>query len=284
MDDQFLHRLRRDPPAGFAARLKRQLDRPAPVRPSRTHLRFGLAIFGTAFALTAPPLRHALAEWFSTPTASSPQAAASPRNDSSARAEPAGGIPGSPPAPPSVRPAPRRFAASPITAAPDSPPPAVAESIAAEPVPAAVTPNPPVSLSNPLLVVTDRQRAAVAVATRQGLFRLLAFVMQPLTRMTQDAVPFDEQRVEQSADRLQQLASLIPEVFRSDTHTSDASTAALDSIWATPDDFAAKAEDLSNAANVLAAAAAARDRDAALKAIRQIGTACAACHASYRRK
>jgi cytochrome c556 len=270
MDDQFLHRLRRDPPAGFAARLKRQLDQPVPIRPSRTHLIFGLAIFGTAFALTAPPARHAIAEWFSTPRGTSPQAAAAPRNDSSTRAEPAGAITGSPPAPPSVRPAPQRLAASPITAAPHSPPPAM--------------PNPPVSLSSSTLVATDGQRAAVAVATRQGLFRLLAFVTQPLIRMTQDAVPFDAQRVAQSAERLQQLAALIPELFRSDTHTSDAGTRALDSIWVTPDDFAAKAEDLSTAVNVLADAAASRDRDAALKAIRQIAAACAACHASYRKK
>jgi cytochrome c556 len=262
MDDQFLHHLRRDPPAGFAARLKRQLDQPVPVRPSRTHLIFGLAIFGTAFALTAPPVRHAIVEWLSTPTGTSPQATASP----------------------SVRPAPRRFAAAPITTTPDSPPPAVAEPIAAEPVPATVTPDPPVSLSSAMLVATDGQRAVAAVATRQGLFRLLAFVMQPLTRMAQDAVPFDARLVAQSADRLQQLGSLIPEMFKADTHMSDASSHALDGIWVTPEDFAAKAEDLTDAANVLAAAAASRDRDAAFKAIRQIAAACAACHASYRQK
>jgi cytochrome c556 len=271
MDDEFLHRLRRDPPAGFAARLKRQLDRPVPVRPSRTHLIFGLAIFGTAFALTASPVRHTIAEWFSTRPGTPPRTAASPRNDSSATAGPAAGIPGSPPAPPSVRPAPRRLAASPIAPTPGSTPPAAAQPIAAEPVPAIATSNPPVSLSSSILIAPDGPRAAAAVATRQGLFRLLAFVMQPLTHMAQDAVPFDEQRVAQSADRLQQLAPLIPEVFKSDTHT-------------VPDDFAAKAEDLTDAANVLATAAATGDRDAALKAIAQIDAACGACHANYLKK
>src|ERR1700744_4887179 len=66
MDDQFLYRLRRDPPPGFAARLKRQLDRPAPLRPTRLQLLFALAIFGTAFALTSPTARHTVLRWVAT--------------------------------------------------------------------------------------------------------------------------------------------------------------------------------------------------------------------------
>src|SRR6266704_2692156 len=60
MDDQFLHRLRREPPAGFTSRLKWQLDRPVPARPPRVRLLLVFAIFGTAFALVSPSTRRAL--------------------------------------------------------------------------------------------------------------------------------------------------------------------------------------------------------------------------------
>ena len=71
MDDQFLHHLRRDPPAGFATRLKWQLDRPTRARPSRARLLLVFAIFGTAFALVAPPARRALVNLFDQPPADS---------------------------------------------------------------------------------------------------------------------------------------------------------------------------------------------------------------------
>ncbi len=69
MDDQFLHRLRREPPASFAARLKWQLDRPARLPRSRARLLLLFAIFGTAiaFALVSAPARRVIGELFDTP-------------------------------------------------------------------------------------------------------------------------------------------------------------------------------------------------------------------------
>jgi hypothetical protein len=64
MDDHFLHQLRRDPPAGFAARLKWQLDRPAPTRASRARLLLVFAIFGTAFAIVSPHARRLFGDLF----------------------------------------------------------------------------------------------------------------------------------------------------------------------------------------------------------------------------
>ena len=61
---QFLHQLRRDPPAGFAVRLKWQLDRPVPTRTSRARLLLVFAIFGTAFALVSPQARRAFGDLF----------------------------------------------------------------------------------------------------------------------------------------------------------------------------------------------------------------------------
>src|SRR5580692_11245614 len=78
MDDHFLHRLRREPPANFATRLKWQLDRPVPRRHVRPRLILLLALCGTAFALVAPPGRRVLGDWFT--TAPNPPQTASPES------------------------------------------------------------------------------------------------------------------------------------------------------------------------------------------------------------
>ncbi len=70
MDDEFLHRLRREPPTDFATRLKSQLDRAAPTRPRRAKWITGFALFGAAFALVAAPSRHILQELFERATSS----------------------------------------------------------------------------------------------------------------------------------------------------------------------------------------------------------------------
>src|SRR6202043_7344 len=82
---QYLHQLRRDPPAGFAIRLKWQLDRPVPTRTSRARLLLVFAIFGTAFALVSPQARRAFGDLFHplasippTPTGATGLATASP--------------------------------------------------------------------------------------------------------------------------------------------------------------------------------------------------------------
>jgi cytochrome c556 len=63
MDDQFLHQLRCDPPAGFAHQLKRQLDRFAATRTAAPRLLAAMAIFGTAFVLVTPSSRHIRADY-----------------------------------------------------------------------------------------------------------------------------------------------------------------------------------------------------------------------------
>jgi cytochrome c556 len=80
------------------------------------------------------------------------------------------------------------------------------------------------------------------------------------------------------------LSSLIPEVFRQDTRPFELITRALDSIWANPQDFGSKADDLTLAANALTQAAASDDDNAARRAIVRVEVACTACHDVYRKK
>jgi cytochrome c556 len=132
---------------------------------------------------------------------------------------------------------------------------------------------------------TSEQRALAALLTRRGLFRVLGWVMQTsLSPVARGTAPFDEQRVALAAVRVQQLSLLIPEVFRTDTRFANftsVQTAATPSLWTQQQDFDGKADALTAAADALADAAADHDREAAVDAIRQIATACNACHSAY---
>jgi cytochrome c556 len=291
MDDQFLQRLRRDPPAGFAARLKWQLDRPAPTRPSRARLLLVLAIFGTAFALVSPPARRALGNLFD----QAPGSPHAPSQRSDLPQPPPGSAAGvnreaeSPRSPASPRygaliphvaepqaDAERKPAEGPVvaqTAAPDVPPvaaPSVRSNFVISPI----------SNSG---VQTPQAQAEAAVATRQGLFRVLSLVTSPLNLFGQGNIPINMEVARISANRLEELSSLIPEVFQKDTRAFVVDTRALDIIWMQPENFESKSEELTLAADALDRAVASRDEGAALKAIDRIQTACRGCHDVYRR-
>lgn len=288
MDDQFLHRLRRDPPEGFATRLKWQLDRPSasrPSRPSRARVLLGFAIFGTAFALVTPPARRVLGELFE-PRADNPAMHAPILGSAQpSSAAPAGvgraadrlntaSLP--PAAAPVTRPAVTPMAPAQSAAEPESAAPAAA--------PSADTPV----RSNSVIFSgsasqTPPQRAQAAISTRQGLFRLLGVVIQPLSLMRAGRIPLDMQSARSSTHRLQVLSAMIPDVFVSDTRALDVSSRAQDLIWTQPADFESKADALTAAADVLAETLTSGDEADTRKAITQVELACDACHDVYRR-
>ena len=280
MDDQFLHRLRRDPPAGFATRLKWQLDRPVPARRFSSRLILGLVICGTAFALISAPGRHALSDWLATST--TPPQSASPAISHTGTPSAAGSAVvsrGAASPPPAGRP--RNLSAVPSVPEPVSASASVPTD-ADDAHQAAATRFAPVAIV-PGALQTAEMQAAQAVTLRQGLFRTLGFVMGPLGLMQRGA-PVDQGVVRTSATRLQTLSSLIPEVFRQDTRPFAVNTRAEDGIWANYPDFQSKADDLTLAADALAAAAATSDDIAVHRAIGRIEVACTACHDLYRRK
>lgn len=282
MDDQFLHRLRREPPAAFATRLKWQLDRPVPTRRLGSRLILGLAICGTAFALVFPPSRHLLAGWFATPgipISTAPQKNPLP---ASSPARPAG-LPGQS----SGRRAPQQAYVVPVPAdtAPQIAPAPVPPQVEAPATDAPSVATPPVA---PVIVggvpQTPEMRALSAVTVRQGLFLNLGFVMQSLSTMLQRGGPPDMGVVRTNAIRLQTLSSMIPEVFQTDTHTFGINTRAVEGIWRNPQQFAAMAGDLTLATDALASAAASNDEIAAARAMIRVEMACTACHDVFRAK
>jgi cytochrome c556 len=284
MDDQFLHRLRREPPADFAIRLKWQLDRPLPTPRFKSRLILALAICGTAFALVSPPGHRVLGDWFAT-TTSRPQTAPAeisspaPSTAVSARASRV-------PSPPGAR-QPRYVPAVPSLPAPQLAPVPAAAELEASTTDTQSSARPafvPVPIVAGSLLQPPEMQAAVAVSLRQGLFLNLGFVTQPLSSMLQHGAPLDFGVIRTSATRLQTLSSLIPEVVRQDTRPFVLNTRARDSIWAVPKEFESKADELISAADSLATAAATDDDVAALSAIGRIEAACNACHDGYRRK
>jgi cytochrome c556 len=282
MNDQFLHRLRREPRAEFAARLKWQLDRPAQTPPRAGRWLLGLAIFGTAFALVSPPARHAFHGLF----ASTPNTM--PASDATRPESP--GVVGSSvtaagqtnPRPP-VRPA-QFMPATPLPRVPalvntpvsaDSPADAKTNASVGDIVA-------PVPITGTVGGLTPQMQADRAVLLRQGLFRVMGWVMVRLNAAQHADAPVDMKVMAADAGRLQQLSSLIPEVFQQDTRALDTNTRASSIIWNEPADFGSKIDDLTLAADSLARAAARNDEVATGKAISRIEIACTACHHIYR--
>ena len=130
---------------------------------------------------------------------------------------------------------------------------------------------------------TPEQVAASSTATRQAVFKLLAFNMAPINGMARNTVEFDAAVAQRNALRVAALAPMIPEVFAAnDTRSFDVTTEALPIIWDNMDDFRAKAAALEEAANTFAAVAAGGDRAATIGAIRAFGSTCGNCHREYR--
>ena len=128
-------------------------------------------------------------------------------------------------------------------------------------------------------------QARTAVEARQAVFKLITNQNGPLGALRNQAAPFDAAAVARSAERMQVLAGMIPELFERDTREfKDIKTAALDGIWGAQADFKSKADALAQAAGAVVTAAKSGDRAATAAAAGQIGRTCGGCHDSYRAK
>jgi cytochrome c556 len=131
---------------------------------------------------------------------------------------------------------------------------------------------------------TPEEQARNAVELRQGLFKLMGWNMAPLGAMLRNKLPFDAAVAQKSADRIEQLSLMIPDVFQADTHQFKIETEALEGIWTSKTDFNAKAAEMNKAAAALNEAAKTGDKAATLKAAGALGKACGSCHDTFRTK
>jgi cytochrome c556 len=127
-------------------------------------------------------------------------------------------------------------------------------------------------------------QAKTAIETRQAVFKLISNQFGPISGLARGQ-QVDAALAARSAERIQVLAGMIPELFQRDTREfKTLNTIALDGIWSSQADFKAKAEALGKAAGNLAAAAKGGDAAAMTAAGREIGGACGSCHDAFRAK
>lgn len=298
MNDDFLHKLRIDPPTAFAMRLKARLDRAA--NPRARFARWGLLalLCGTAFALVSPGVRHSILQWFA-PSQPNAAVAQSPRAQA-LRDQGPGSAPPTPALPPSADASTHTRRGGPASGNHPSgeqlPAPPLAQMQASQAVPEGATgdapaveaPPPPFIISLPAAASTagstPEQLAIQATATRRGMFKVMGWAMTPVRALLLSKAPYDTQKLETAAVRTEELAGLIGPVIQADTRPFPVDTTALDKIWTDMADFDFKADELASAARALAMAAQAGDRIAVMQASSRVGMACGACHDAYRRK
>ena len=129
--------------------------------------------------------------------------------------------------------------------------------------------------------MTPEEQASAAVGTRQAVFKLLAFNMGPLQGMARGG-DYDEAVAVQAIERMQILASMIPEVFANDTTTYNLETRALNGIWSDIDGFTSAAHNLSMGASEALSIIDSEGADGVRNAIQAIGPNCGACHDEFR--
>jgi cytochrome c556 len=143
------------------------------------------------------------------------------------------------------------------------------------------------SLSIPLLanaqdVAKSSRQAGNAVTFRQSIFQLIRSNIGPLGAMAKGQMPYDVETMETNAERMMQLAAMLPDYMELDTSNFELKTSASEKIWANLDDFNEKANDLYLAAKALKSVAQTKDESQYRAAIGKVGGTCKACHDSYK--
>lgn len=126
--------------------------------------------------------------------------------------------------------------------------------------------------------------ARSAVENRQAVFKLIGSQSGAIGGLARPNAPApDLAAVARSAERIQVLAGMIPELFANNPNVpASVKTRALPAIWTNAADFKAKAEALQKAAGAVAAAAKSGNVDATKAAARDVNGACSSCHEGYR--
>ncbi len=131
---------------------------------------------------------------------------------------------------------------------------------------------------------TPQDQAKNEVDIRQSIFKLQGWNMDPMAAMLRRRIPFNADVIKQNAERIETLASMIPDAFKPDTRKFNVDTEALPLIWDNKDDFDKKAMHLVDEAKALAMTAASGDKGMTIRAIANVGKACGACHDKYRKQ
>jgi len=288
MNDEFLYRLRVDPPLEFAVGLKGRLDAQSRVGLKRAS-RWGipLLIFGAAFALALPDVRDGIVRMISGTDASTEVTHAGSR---------------------AVEPLTEAIVTVPriayLTEPNDTrgiarvsrPPPIVIQSrltqddgltgrvgdLAQEPQEAQMLSGDPRADSAIPNTNTRIDEAQAALVLRRSLFTVMTRATMQLLTAAGNGRSFDPDAVETHARRIQELALMIPEAFTLDTRGVALETEARDNIWTEKAQFNADARKLGAAAAALIGSLRSGDASARSSAVGTLVQACVGCHSAYR--
>jgi cytochrome c556 len=317
MNDDFLYRIRTQPPPHFAAALKARLDRAPRRRAQVARIGLALLLFGTAFAIVSPGVRQSVSSLLTgardgkeeqrlADSSASRNTGQGPTDTS--RDEPAPQAEGGafPPDGDGLAPGERGKRINPflVNSSPSASPHPPAEqapelsSPTEDPVfvpPSSPASNPGPSAASSGFIVTgpllaEEGTAAYAFQTRRALFTVIAWTteslegaMKSLAIAAHENRRFDVREAELYATRLERLAPLIADAFAQDTRLSEVQTRALDEIWERPEKFGQKIEDIAELAGSLRMSLQQGNRDRAFRTVKYLRRTCTECHQEFRK-
>jgi cytochrome c556 len=126
------------------------------------------------------------------------------------------------------------------------------------------------------------KHAKYATELRQSVFSLLGSNMGPLGAMAKGKAPFNAEKAEKHAIRINQLSLMIADYSRTNTTKFDVETEALASVWKEADKYSESIDNLTKASAKLIVAAQSKDKGAIKKAIGGVGKTCGGCHDDFK--
>jgi cytochrome c556 len=315
MNDDFLYRLRTEPPPHFAAALKARLDRAPSRRMRGWQVGLGVLLFGTAFAMVSPAARQSLVEvidWIR----GAPQAAnvvdvrddGEPSNQGLARAfgdrpveRPGEDVPANEDADAARDLADATSALleeqrrrSLPAGLPALPPPVAQASVDGSGGDGQAGTHPGTDslsgesqdssgfiVTGPLL--SEPGTVARAFENRRALFTVMSMTLKPINDSLLRGRKLSNGEAELAVRRLETLAAMIPDAFALDERGSNVQTRSLPYVWEQPGLFAARTSALMQAAHALRTDAQANNRMALMRGMARVAVACNACHIDFRK-
>lgn len=128
----------------------------------------------------------------------------------------------------------------------------------------------------------SEKQASAAVKYRQALLQLIRSNMGPLGAMAKGHIPFDAQKMQTNGKRIEQLATMMPDYFSTDTSAYKLASDAKPEIWQNQEDFNNKINDLLMAARNLQVVASDGDESKFRAAVGGVGRTCKGCHDEYK--
>lgn len=130
--------------------------------------------------------------------------------------------------------------------------------------------------------VTSAKQANNAITFRKSLFQLIRSNIGPMGAMARGKMPYDQALLSKNAERMTQLAAMVPDYMASDTSKFNDDSDAKVEIWQNKDDFNAKAEAFYQASKALQAVVASGEESAYRGAIGKLSSTCKGCHDDFK--